>query len=58
MWGFGDEVKIACFLVFGTNKVPWGEEQNKTFDAHIEALTLPPILVLVWAEPLAVHRRQ
>ena len=20
IWGFGDEVKVACFLVFGANK--------------------------------------
>ena len=33
-------------------KVPWGEEQNKAFNALIEALTSPPNLALpVWTEP-------
>ena len=32
-------------------KVPWGEEQNKAFNALIEAWTSPPILALpVWTE--------
>ena len=46
-------MKIACFLVFGTNKVPRGEELNKAFNnALIEALASPPILALpVWTEP-------
>ena len=36
-------------------KVPWGEEQNKAFDALIQALTSPPILALpVWTEPLSL----
>ena len=36
-------------------KVPWGEEQNKAFNALIEALTSPPILALpVWTEPFSL----
>ena len=36
-------------------KVPWGEEQNKAFNALIEVLTSPPILALpVWTEPFSL----
>ena len=36
-------------------KVPWGEEQNKAFNAFIEDLTSPPILALpVWTEPFSL----
>ena len=37
IWGFGDEVKIACFLVFGANTTTY-----LSFPSTCMVLTSPP----------------